>query len=66
VEIGSYGNIVHQLVGYKTFSRNSNVLQVPQEDEMGQHMYEVISYDVLYYFIPKELLHMKTTVQNTS
>jgi hypothetical protein len=39
-------------------------MQIPQEDEIWQHTYETIAYNLLFDFVPEELLYIKKTVQN--
>jgi hypothetical protein len=59
VEIGSYGNVpVGEVVN---FSKNSFVIQMPQEDESGTLHTQNDSLQFPLYFIPEELNYMKNS-----
>jgi hypothetical protein len=55
VEIYSTKNAMHKL----NFLKIYNVIQIPQEDERKITEYEMIAYNFLFDFIPKELLYME-------
>jgi hypothetical protein len=62
MEIDLYGNTAPYAASYKTSSETSNVKKKkkPGKFKVGLRIYEMIDRNVLFNFIPKELLYMKS------